>query len=363
MEKILIIIGIVVLILFAVNVRVVSQSDIFIIERLGKYHKTWGAGLHCKMPFFDKIVNKVTTKEMLLDFPKQKVITRDNVAMEIDTVVFAKIVDPKLYTYAVERPKESLENLTATNLRNLVGNMDLDETLTSRDVINAGMERNLDDATNAWGLDVTRVEVRDIMPPRDILEAMTKQMKAERDKRAGVLEAEAHKLAIVTRAEGDKEAQILAAQAQSEAQIALAKGKAESIRLVYEAEEQGIEMLNKANMSEAVLKLKAIEALKAIADGNSTKIFMPTEISSLVSSLGVMGEALGIGDSTDIKKKDKPKEKEYEDACLDRASTDTAFVTSAVNKEIRDDMQEITENLHLNLATEINPPLTPDTNQ
>lgn len=347
-----IIAGVILLVLILTNIRVVSQSDIYIIERLGKYHKTWTAGLHVKFPFIDHIANKMTSKEMLLDFPKQKVITKDNVAMEIDTVVFARIKDPKLYTYAIEHPKESLENLTATNLRNLVGNMDLDETLTSRDNINAGMEKNLDEATNAWGLDVTRVEVRDIMPPRDILDAMTKQMKAERDKRAGVLEAEAHKLAIVTRAEGDKAAQILAAEAQSESQIALAKGKAESIRLVYEAEAKGIEMLNAAKMSDAVLKLKSIEALKNIADGNATKIFMPTDLSSLISNLGVVGEALGIGDSTDILDKPATHKPVEKDPCLARAVTKTAYETEATNREIREAVSETQGELGVDLFSD-----------
>lgn len=344
-----IIVAAVVLVIFILpNIRVVSQSNMYIIERLGKYKKTWTAGLHVKVPFIDRIANKVTSKEMLLDFPKQRVITKDNVAMEIDTVVFAKIKDPKLYTYAVEHPRESLENLTATNLRNLVGSMDLDETLTSRDKINVGMEKNLDAATNNWGLDVTRVEVRDILPPSDILDAMTKQMKAERDKRAGVLEAEAHKLAIVTRAEGDKAAQILAAEAQSESQIALARGKAESIRLVYEAEAKGIEMLNAANMSESVLKLKSIDALKEVANGNATKIFMPTDISSLVSTLGIVGESLGIGDSTAIKSKAEAPKPDNNDPCLSRAVTETSFETSAANAEFREEAARVSDTLDSN---------------
>ena len=341
--------GVVLLILIFCNIRVVSQSDIYIIERLGKYHKTWQAGLHIKVPFIDRIANKMTSKEMLLDFPKQRVITKDNVAMEIDTVVFAKVVNPQAYTYAIDNPKASLENLTATNLRNLVGSMDLDETLTSRDTINAGMEKALDDATTAWGLDVTRVEVKDILPPRDILDAMTKQMKAERDKRAGQLEAEAHKVAIITRAEGDKAAQILAAEAQSESQIALAKGKAESIRLVYEAEAKGIAMLNEAQMSDGVLKLKSIEALKTVANGNATKIFMPSDLSNLVTHLGVVGEALGIGDSTPIKDKPVATKPVVKDHCLDRAITETAHETSAANAEIRHEVAEASTELGVDL--------------
>ncbi len=335
-----IIIGAILLVLVVTNIRIVSQSDIYIIERLGKYHKTWAAGLHIKVPFIDRIANKLTTKEMLLDFPKQRVITKDNVAMEIDTVVFARVVNPQAYTYAVDNPRASLENLTATNLRNIVGTLDLDSTLTSRDTINAGMEQALDEATTNWGLDVTRVEVKDILPPKDILDAMTKQMKAERDKRASLLEAEAHRASIITRAEGDKAAQILAAEAQSEAQIALAKGKAESIRLVYEAEANGIEMLNAAQMSDAVLKLKGLEALKEVANGNATKIFMPNELSSLISTLGIVGESLGIGNSLEIKDKPKVLKPEIDDPCLDRATTKTAYETAETNKNIQSNVTQ-----------------------
>lgn len=335
-----VIIAAVLLAIIIPNIRVVSQSDIYIIERLGKYHKTWLAGLHIKIPFIDRVANKMTSKEMLLDFPKQSVITKDNVAMEIDTVVFAKVVNPKAYTYAVDNPTDSLKNLTATNLRNLVGTMDLDATLTSRDVINSGMEKALDEATTNWGLDVTRVEVKDILPPLDILDTMTKQMKAERDKRASLLEAEAHKQAVITRAEGDKTAQILAAEAESEAQIALAKGKAESIRLVYEAEAKGIEMLNAANISNTVLKLKGIEALKDIADGNATKIFMPNDLSNIVSALGVVGESLGVGNSLEIKDKPKVPKPKLNDPCLNRADTKTSFETAKTNQNIQSNINQ-----------------------
>lgn len=345
MEPALIVVLVVVLIILFANIRIVSQSDIYIIERLGKFKKEWHAGIHVKIPIIDKIANKLSSKEMLLDFPKQRVITKDNVAMEIDTVVFAKIVDAKKYTYAVARPLQSLENLSATNLRNLVGAMDLDETLTSRDVINAAMEKALDEATAAWGLDVTRVEVKDILPPHDIQEVMTKQMRAEREKRQTLLEAEAHKQSIVTRAEGDKEAKVLAAQAESEAQIALAKGKAESIRLVYEAEAKGIEALNAAKMSDRVLQLKAIEAMKQIADGNATKIFMPTDIAQIVSSLGVIGESLGIGDSIPAAVKlEKPKAP-LQDACLKPQSSNTthdvAMTEHMIDQSVREDFDTI----------------------
>lgn len=343
-----IIIGAVLLILIFANIRIVSQAEIYIIERLGKYHKTWNAGLHIKIPFIDRIANKMTSKEMLLDFPKQRVITRDNVAMEIDTVVFAKIINPQAFTYAVDNPKASLENLTATNLRNLVGTMDLDSTLTSRDAINCGMEKALDEATTNWGLDVTRVEVKDILPPKDILDTMTKQMKAERDKRASLLEAEAHKQAVITRAEGDKTAQILAAEAESESQIALAKGKAESIRLVYEAEANGIEMLNAANMSDAVLKLKSIEALKDVADGNATKIFIPNDLAGLISGIGAVGESLGIGNSLAANLKPAASELPLKDPCLKRATTKTSYEAAETNKKIQEDVLDTYENLGVN---------------
>lgn len=349
MPYILIIAAVVLLVLIIPNIRIVSQSDIVIIERLGKYHKTWTAGLHVKAPFIDRIANKVTSKEMLLDFPPQKVITRDNVAMMIDTVVFAKIVNPQAYTYAVDNPKLSLENLTATNLRNLVGNMDLDGTLTSRDAINTGMEAALDAATCNWGLDVTRVEVRDILPPADILDVMTKQMKAERNKRASILDAEAHKLSATTRAEGDKAAQILKAEAEAEAQVTKAKGEAESIRLVYEAEAEGIKLLNAAQMSEAVLKLKSIEALKTVADGNATKIFMPSDLTNLVSGLGVLGESLGIGDSTAIKPKPEKPKPRLEDPCLARATTATTFETAVTNHIIQTEVADSCDNLKSDL--------------
>lgn len=344
-----IIIGIILLFLIAPNIRVVSQSDIYIIERLGKFHKIWTAGLHIKVPIIDRIANKMTSKEMLLDFPKQRVITKDNVAMAIDTVVFAKIIDPKAYTYAVDNPRASLENLTATNLRNLVGTMDLDSTLTSRDAINLGMEKALDEATTAWGLDVTRVEVKDILPPNDILETMTKQMKAERDKRASMLEAEAHKASITTRAEGDKAAQILAAEAESESQITLARGKAESIRLVYEAEAKGIEMLNAARLSDAVLKLKSIEALKDIADGNATKIFIPNDLAGLLAGIGAIGEALGVGDSTTVNPKPVESESAVEDPCLKRAETATSHEAAETGKLLQKNASTAFQNLGVDM--------------
>lgn len=311
----------VVAILIFVNIIVVPQTQVYIIERLGKYCCQWNAGIHVKIPFIDRVANRVSLKEQVLDFPPQSVITKDNVTMEIDSIVFMKVTDPKLYTYGVANPIAGVDNLAATTLRNLVGALDFDATLTSRDTINANMEEVLDKATDAWGIKVTRVEVKDIKPPREIQEVMTKQMRAEREKRQAILEAEAHKQSIVTRAEGDKAAKVLAAEAESEAKIALARGQAESIRLVYEAEANGIEKLNRAQISERVLKLKSIEAMKDIADGNSTKIFMPTDLMNSVSAMGVVGEALDLFGTTSVNEKPAPVEEITIDPCINEESS------------------------------------------
>ena len=228
-------------------------------------------------------------KEQVLDFPPQPVITKDNVTMRIDSVVFAKVFDPKLYTYGVEDPIFGLQNLSATTLRNIIGDMELDQTLTSRDEINGRLQTILDEATDAWGLKVTRVELKNITPPKEIEDVMTTQMRAERERRQTVLEAQAHQESVVSRAEGDKKAKILAAEAEKEAQIALAEGRAKSIELVYQAEAEGLKMLNEASPNGNVLKLKGIEALKEISDGQATKIYMPTDIMDSVASLGVAG--------------------------------------------------------------------------
>ncbi len=333
------IIVVVVLALLAVNIRVVPQTSVFVIERLGKFKCEWNAGIHVKMPFIDKVVRKVSIKEQVLDFPPQAVITKDNVTMSIDSIVFMKVTDPKLYTYGVENPIIGVENLAATTLRNLVGAMDFDATLTSRDAINNNMEVVLDEATDAWGIKVTRVEVKNIQPPAEIQEVMTKQMKAEREKRQAILEAEAHKQSIVTRAEGDKAAKVLAAEAESEAKIALAKGQAESIRLVYEAEAKGIERMNEANISASVLKLKSIEALKDVANGNSTKIFMPTDVMETVASMGVIGEALGVGEHTPAMKKENPAKRPLKDACLNEDSSSISVGAARAGYEMQDDLQ------------------------
>ena len=311
--------------IFVPCIRIVPQAHAFIIERLGKYKVTWDAGLKVKMPIIDHVVKRISLKEQVLDFPPQSVITKDNVTIKVDSVVFCKVFDPMLFTYGVEDPIGALQNISATTLRNIIGEMELDQTLTSREQINSKMEAILDEATDPWGIKVTRVEIKNIDPPREIEEVMTKQMRAERERRQTVLEAQAHKESVVARAEGDKQAKILAAEADRDAQIALAQGKAKAAQLVYEAEAKGLLMLNKAEPKDSVLRLKGIEALKDVADGNSTKIFVPTDIGSVVSALGVAGEVLG----------DKPapvKEKVVtvsEDPCLDEES-------SYVSHEVKD---------------------------
>lgn len=331
--------------LFSLMIKVVPQQTVVIVERFGKFHVAWNAGLHFKIPIIDKIANQVSLKERVLDFPPQGVITKDNIIMQVDSVVFMQVFDAIKFTYGVDNPIFGIENLVATNLRNVIGELTLDEALTSRDMINAKMSEAIDVATDPWGIRVNRVELKDIQPPREITEAMSKEMKAEREKRQAVLEAEAHKQSIITRSQGDKEAKILAAQAEQEAQIALARGKAESIRLVYEAEAVGIERLNAAKISEPVLRMKGIDALKDIADGNSTKIFMPTEITQAVSSLGVFGEALGIGDSTAAAPKPKKAAAPENDPCLDE---DSSYI-SRENQAIESQMRSSVENASLPL--------------
>ena len=315
---------IIIIALIAACVRIVPQQTVYIIERLGKYRESWEAGVHFLIPRIDNVVKKISLKEQVLDFPPQPVITKDNVTMRIDSVVFAKVFDPKLYTYGVEDPVFGLQNLSATTLRNIIGDMELDQTLTSRDEINGKLQTILDEATDAWGLKVTRVELKNITPPKEIEAVMTTQMRAERERRQTVLEAQAHQESVISRAEGDKRAKILAAEAEKEAQIALAEGRAKSIELVYQAEAEGLRMLNEASPNEGVLKLKGIEALKDISDGQATKIYMPTDIMDSVASLGVAGEALGIGDKTPIKPyQKKPKEKLVDPCISDKSSKET----------------------------------------
>ncbi len=294
---IIVTIVVVVLALLVDSIRVVPQSHAYVIERLGKYHTTWDAGLRFKIPLIDKIVSKISLKEQVSDFPPQSVITKDNVSISIDSVVFYKVFDPKLNTYGIEDAMSGLRNLSATTLRNIIGEMELDQTLTSRDQINSKLEAVLDSATDPWGMKVTRVEIKDITPPKAIEEVMTKQMRAERERRQTVLEAQAHQESVVARAEGDKQAKILAAEAERDAQIAYAEGRSKSIKMVYEAEAEGLRKLNEAKASDTVLKLKGLETLKEVSDGKATKIYMPTDLTNLVTTLGVAGEALGLGDA------------------------------------------------------------------
>lgn len=271
----------IVLIVLAVNIKIVPQATVYVIERLGTYYATWETGLHFKIPFFDRVAKKVSIKEQVVDFKPQPVITKDNVTMQIDTVVFYQITDAKLFTYGVERPLSAIENLTATTLRNIIGELELDSTLTSRDVINVKITSILDTATDKWGIKVNRVELKNIIPPREIQDAMEKQMKAERERRETLLRAEGEKKSQILIAEGEKESAILRAEAVKESKIREAQGEAEAILVVQKAMADSIELLNKANPSQAVLTLKSYEAFEKAADGKATKIIVPSEIQSL----------------------------------------------------------------------------------
>lgn len=296
MIYVLIAVAVLIMILIITNIRIVSQSNAFVIERLGAYQGTWNVGIHVKMPFIDRIAKKVSLKEKVFDFPPQPVITRDNVTMMIDTVVYFQITDPKLYTYGVEKPINALENLSATTLRNIIGELELDESLTSRDVINTKMRSILDEATDPWGIKVNRVEVKNIEPPQAIRDAMEKQMKAERERREQILIAEGHKQSAILEAEGQKQALILQAEAQKESAIQKAKGEAEAIREVQQAKAEGLKMLKDAGMDSAVLKLRSLEAFEKAADGQATKIIVPSDLQSLAGVVTSVAE---------IAKKDK----------------------------------------------------------
>ena len=267
----------------ASGVKIIPQSRAYVVERLGAYHRTMQTGLHYVIPFVERVANNVSLKEIVKDFPPQPVITKDNVTMQIDTVVYFQITDSKLYTYGIENPVNAIENLTATTLRNIIGELELDETLTSRDVINTKMRSILDDATDPWGVKVTRVEVKNILPPRDIQESMEKQMRAERERREAILKAEGEKKSAILIAEGEKESTILRADAEKEAKIRAAEGEAEAIIKIQEATAQGLRLLKSAEMDEAVLKLKSYEAMVEVANGNATKIIVPSELQNLVT--------------------------------------------------------------------------------
>ncbi len=297
MEFITVLIFLLVVILI-VSIKIVPQASEFVIERLGKYKGTWSAGLHFKVPFIEKIVKRVTLKEQVLDSPPQPVITKDNVTMQIDTVIYYAVYDAKLYAYGAVSPISALANLAATTLRNIVGELELDGTLTSRDTINAKMTTILDEATDKWGIKVNRVELKNIIPPQEIQKSMEKQMKAERDRRETLLQAEGHKAAAITRAEGDKQAMILAAEGERDARIARAEGEAKAIFLQKKAEADGLAALKEAGVDSAVLELKKFEALVAMSNGKASKIIIPTDAVEMTKSNVVFSETTGLGDTT-----------------------------------------------------------------
>ena len=270
-----------ILILIVSNIQIVQQSKAYVVERLGAFHAVWGVGLHLKVPFIERVVKKVSLKEQVADFDPQPVITKDNVTMRIDTVIYFQITDPKLYTYGVEYPMSAIENLTATTLRNIIGELELDQSLTSRDTINAKMRSILDEATDPWGIKVNRVELKNILPPREIQNAMEKQMKAERERRESILQAEGEKASKILVAEGEKQSAILKADAQKQARIMQAEGEATAILKVQQAMADSLKLLNEAAPNDQVIKLKALEALEKVADGKATKLIIPSEIQGL----------------------------------------------------------------------------------
>lgn len=301
-------------------IKIVPQAHEYVIELLGKYRTTWSAGIHILIPFFERIARRITLKEQVLDSPPQAVITKDNVTMQIDTVVYFKVFDSSLFTYGAVNPISALENLTATTLRNLVGELELDGTLTSRDTINAKMTEILDDATNPWGIRVSRVELKNIIPPKEIQMAMEKQMKAERDRRETLLQAEGHKAAAITRAEGDKQAMILAAEGERDAQIARAEGEAKAVFLAKQAEADGIRELKAAGIDAAILELRKYEALVEMSNGRAAKLIVPTDAVEAVKKNVVFSETSGLGDVTHSAPEiPKPKKPDY--CCDDDPNT------------------------------------------
>lgn len=349
----IVILAVLVLLILASCVKIVPQAQAFIVERLGGYQGTWDVGMHFKTPFIDRVAKRVNLKEQVVDFDPQPVITKDNVTMQIDSVVYATIFDPKKFTYGAEDPSSGLRNLTATTLRSIIGEMELDETLSSREVINVKMQKILDEATDAWGIRVSRVEIKNIIPPAEIEEVMTKQMRAERERRETLLQAQAHKESVVAMAEGDRQAKVLAAEAEKDAAIALAEGKAKSIKLVYEAEADGIRMLANSQMNDNVLRLKSIEAMKDVADGQATKIFIPTDLSQSIASMGILGDMLGTAEqkTSDVSREQlresriqaKANEKLEKDSCVYdletneitlKAAESNAKTSSELNEDI-----------------------------
>lgn len=286
----IILLVVLVVVIIAKTIRIIPQSYAYVVERIGAYNRTCTVGLHIMIPLLDRIANKVSLKEQVLDFAPQPVITKDNVTMQIDTVVYFQITDPKLFTYGVVRPLNAIETLTATTLRNIIGDPELDETLTSRDIINSRMRSILDEATDPWGIKIHRVEVKNIIPPRDIQEAMEKQMRAERERREAILQAEGKKTAAILTAEGKKESMILEATAEKEAQIARAEGEAEALRLVYEAQAKGIEYINSSQPQQAYITLEGFKALENLAKGESTKIIIPTDLQGMAGAVTSIAE-------------------------------------------------------------------------
>ena len=291
MEFVLIALFVIIVVTAVRCIRIVQQAKAYVIERLGAYKTTWNVGIHLKVPFIERVAKIVSLKEQVADFPPQPVITKDNVTMQIDTVIYFQITDPKLYTYGIEQPILAIENLSATTLRNIIGDLELDQCLTSRDIINSKMRSILDDATDPWGIKVNRVELKNILPPKEIQSAMEKQMKAERERREAILRAEGEKRSAILEAEGEKQSAILRADAKKQQQILEAEGQAEAILKVQTATAEGIRLINESCPSEAVLKLKALEAFSAAADGKATKIIIPSEIQ------GIAGLASGIIES------------------------------------------------------------------
>ena len=290
----LVIVAIAIIVVIIRSIVIVPQATIVIVQRLGKYARTLPAGIHILTPIIEKKVQSVSLKEKVADFPPQPVITKDNVTMQIDTVVYFQITDPKLYTYGVERPMQAIENLTATTLRNLIGDLELDQTLTSRDTINQQMRMILDEATDPWGIKVNRVELKNILPPKDIQEAMEKQMRAERQKREAILKADGEKQAAILSAEGEKEAAILRAEAKRVSMVTEAEGQAEALLKVYQAQAEGIKAINDANPSAAYLTLKGYEALEKVANTDSAKIIIPSEISNVSGLITSMKEVVNV---------------------------------------------------------------------
>ena len=289
---VIIIVAVLALIVVSLSFTLVTQANRFVVERLGGYHKTLDQGLHFIVPFFDRVKKRISIKEQVVDFPPQPVITKDNVTMQIDTVVFYMVTDPKLYTYGVEYPLRAIENLAATTLRNIIGDLELDESLTSRDIINEKMRSILDEATDPWGIKIIRVEVKNIIPPKDIREAMEKQMRAERERRQDILLAEGKKKAAILTAEGEKQAKILRAEAEKEVRIKEAQGRAQAILEVQDATAKGIQMIKKAGADDAFLKLEAYKAMVEVSKGQATKLIIPSDLQGVVGLAGALAETV-----------------------------------------------------------------------